>query len=145
MAQGIKKQWKSLPVQDRLRKLMELPPSQWGEADMKVISDATHKCTDGKGQLEFMLELGIAKGGSTGANPGAKRGGNSTKTVEGEADDQLALVCCGDLNMLLMEDNAERTSPATLMKLQTILKGASDRVKDILTARKGQPTWTSER
>ena len=61
MAEGIKARWKKLAPQARLRALMSVPPTQWTDADTKLIEDSLHKVSDGATQLEFMRELGLAK------------------------------------------------------------------------------------
>lgn len=69
MASGIKSRWKNLPIRDRLRALVETPSSQWSEVDVKLITDAVHKVTDGYTQTEFLQELGLAKLPSGNARP----------------------------------------------------------------------------
>lgn len=41
--------------------LLELAPHAWPENQQQLLEKAVHKITDGKTQLEFMFELGIAK------------------------------------------------------------------------------------
>lgn len=76
MAEGIKKKWKNLPSASLLRMLVQSPPSQWSDDDTKAIFTALHKCTDGLTQMEFMLDIGVAKkpsGGKGGAHGGGKK------------------------------------------------------------------------
>ena len=82
MSDGIKSRWKKLPVRDRLRSLMEVSPSQWSDDDTKLITDAVHKSTDGRTQLELMWDLGIAKKPS--GNPHAKGTGQPSKNLTAE-------------------------------------------------------------
>lgn len=140
MANGIKARWKTLPVRDRLRALMELPPSQWGEADMKVIADATHKCTDGKGQMEFMLELGIAKGAKTGRNPGDDAGGNDTSSLDDENSASLNEINLIQSDLMLLADSKNMQikdlPTANLFSLKNAAKVLCDRLDSEIKARK---------
>lgn len=72
MASGIKARWKKLAPQARLKELMTVPPSQWNEADTKLVTDSLHKVADGSTQIDFMRELGLAKekSGGPGREPG---------------------------------------------------------------------------
>ncbi|MDE2099093.1 MAG: hypothetical protein KGL39_17700 [Patescibacteria group bacterium] len=93
MADGIKARWKKLPARDRLRALMSMPPNQWSEPDVKLIGDAVHKATDGRTQLEFMWELGLAKrpqgSGAAGRAPG--EGGSKKLSLSEQAEAQRLL------------------------------------------------------
>ena len=82
MAEGVKAKWKKLAPQDRLKALMAVSPSQWSEKDMKLVCDSLHKVTDGKSQLDFMRELGLAK--KPQGNPNAT-GGTARKLTTAEA------------------------------------------------------------
>jgi hypothetical protein len=61
MAEACKPRLKKLAGSDRLRELLLQPPSQWTADDYTLIEATVHKITDGKTQLEFMWELGVAK------------------------------------------------------------------------------------
>ena len=61
MAKACRPRLKKLDGTDRLKALLELHPSQWSQDDTHLLSEAVHKITDGKTQLEFMWELGVAK------------------------------------------------------------------------------------
>ena len=92
MSRGVKSLWKKLPAREKLKALMSVPPSKWTEDDSKLIADATHKITDGRTQLEFMMDLGCCKKPS--GNPNPKDGGTKTKPTtaqEAEAAYQIAL------------------------------------------------------
>jgi hypothetical protein len=88
MAEGIKGKWRKLGVADQVKALMSVPPSQWNDEEAKLIQSAVHKVTDGKTQLEFMWELGIAKkpqgSGATGRAPG--EGGRKKLTMSETAE-----------------------------------------------------------
>ena len=88
MAQGVKARWKKLAPQDRLKALMAVSPSQWSDKDMKLVCDSLHKVTDGKSQLDFMRELGLAKkaqgSGATGRAPG--EGGRRKLSISEQAE-----------------------------------------------------------
>ena len=61
MARACRPRLKKLQGEDRLRALLEIPPSQWSEDDTALVDKAVRKLTDGQTQLEFMYELGLVK------------------------------------------------------------------------------------
>jgi hypothetical protein len=106
MADGVKKKWKKLAPQDRLKELMAVSPSAWTDKDMKLVCDSLHKVTDGKSQLDFMRELGLAK--KPPGNPNAT-GGTARKLTTAELSAQAraqALEDSGRLGAVLKSSNA---------------------------------------
>lgn len=106
MAKGVKAKWKKLAPQDRLKALMAVSPSQWSEKDMKLVCDSLHKVTDGKSQLDFMRELGLAKKprGNNDPTPGPAR-----KLTTAELSDQAkaqALEDSGRMGQVVKNSNA---------------------------------------
>jgi hypothetical protein len=61
MARAVKPRLKKLGGDERLRTLLALPVAEWTADDQAVIEAAVHKVADGRTQLDFMMELGIAK------------------------------------------------------------------------------------
>jgi hypothetical protein len=102
MARGVKALWKKLPAREKLKALMSVPPSQWTDDDSKLIADATHKITDGRTQLEFMMDLGCCK--KPPGNPNAKGTGSRALSISEKADAEKILVedC---MNRILMDLN----------------------------------------
>jgi hypothetical protein len=70
MAEGIRSKWKKLAPQERLQQLMSVAPSEWSEKDTKLVYDSLSKVCDGKTQIDFLRELGLAK--KAPGNPNAK-------------------------------------------------------------------------
>ena len=90
MSRGVKSLWKKLPAREKLKALMSVPPSKWTEDDSKLIADATHKITDGRTQLEFMMDLGCCKKPS--GNPNPKDGGDrKPKTTAEQREAAVAI------------------------------------------------------
>lgn len=61
MAEGLKVRLKKLPGSDRLRELMALPPAEWSIEEGAMIQQFVAQATDGKTQIDFLCELGLAK------------------------------------------------------------------------------------
>lgn len=62
MAEALKPRLRKLPgLGGIIREIIDVPLSQWPEEKCRLLTDAVHKLADGRGQLEFMLELGIVK------------------------------------------------------------------------------------
>lgn len=142
MADGVKRQWKKLPIRDRLNTLMSVPPSQWQDTDAKLISDAVHKATDGRTQLEFMWELGVAKkpqgSGARGRNKGE---GGRPKDMDVDAedtDDELLNDFRSDMRMFSHADDQtlRKISTAELVKHQAEVTAYASRIAQILKTRK---------
>jgi hypothetical protein len=77
MGRAVKSKWKKLPDGDRLKALMDLPVAAWTQGDCNLIDSAVHKVTDGRTQLEFLQELGLAK------KPGNPNLGGDTSEFRG--------------------------------------------------------------
>ena len=140
MAEGVKARWKKLPIRDRLNALMTVPPSQWAESDAKLISDAVHKATDGRTQLEFMWELGIAKnpGGGRGRKPGDGGRPKDMGMCDGDEDDHAIDEFRGDLRLLSHpdEESLDRMSTGALLKHQEEVTAYAAKISTILKRRK---------
>lgn len=141
MADKLKSKWKKLPIKDRLSALMTVAPSQWQETDAKLISDAVHKATDGRTQLEFMWELGIAKkpqgSGARGRKPG-EGGRPRDLDIEGEDDDGLLNEFRCDMRLFTcdLDDTLRKLSPSALSKHREEAVSYLARIDQVLKARK---------
>lgn len=71
-AADIKRRWKKIAPEARIRELIRLPVSDWSEADTKLVFEALVKAIDGATMIDFMRELGLAKqlARGTGREPG---------------------------------------------------------------------------
>lgn len=76
MAEAVKPRLKRLPgIGALIRSILETPIGQLTDDQSKLLADAVHKVADGKTQLEFMFELGIAKLPQGSAAKGGNLGG----------------------------------------------------------------------
>jgi len=139
MADGIKSRWKKLPIRDRLHSLMAVPPSQWQDDDAKLITDALHKATDGRTQLEFMWELGLAKkpqgAGARGRKPG--EGGRAANLDVGD-EDELLKEFRFDMKLFTSPNDTtlQQVSTATLLQHRDEAAAYLQRIVEILKRRK---------
>ena len=145
MAKACKPRLKKLGGMASFKDLLQLPPSQWTDVQRDSLSTAVRKITDGKTQLEFMWELGVAKGGK------AARGGDTSK---GEKDEEIPATPEETANLLIMSP-AQRlftefyreTKPGAHQwaflsekdqaDLDTMLKDMRGDLKEAKTAREG--------
>jgi hypothetical protein len=77
MAEAIRPRLKKLGGSFEALPMLELPPAQWNDEQRATLATVVKKATDGKTQLDFLTELGLAKkpqgsgvkGGAKPANP----------------------------------------------------------------------------
>ncbi|MCX8156175.1 MAG: hypothetical protein N3J91_06995 [Verrucomicrobiae bacterium] len=70
LAQAIKPRLRRLGAEERLRELINSSPSTWNQDETDLVFKSLEKITDGKTQLDFLSEIGLAKrapGGPGGA------------------------------------------------------------------------------
>lgn len=89
MAEAIRPRLKKLPgLGDLLAEIVDLPISQLDADKQQLLSDAVHKLADGKSQMEFMWDLGIAKLPQGHAAKGGDMGGEK-KPAEPPSDEAM--------------------------------------------------------
>jgi hypothetical protein len=80
MAEVAKPRLKKLGGADSFKRLLELPPSAWNAAQRESLAKAVHKITDGKTQVQYMLDLGVSKA----PQGSAAKGGQQEKKKDEE-------------------------------------------------------------
>jgi len=133
MADALKRRWQALPVSDRLRQLMAVPPSDWAEDDTKLIADAVAKATTGRTQLDFLVELGITRR----PDPAPVR---QSRPVQDSVSDRAALLAEFRAEMrtltLPLDDTLSRLPIHDLLAHQAEVAAYAARIAEILRSRK---------
>jgi len=89
MADACRPRIKRMSGADRLVDLLQMPPSQWTMVEAELVCGAVHKLSDGKTQMEFMLELGITKmPQGAGAKGGARPPAGKKDALQALAEEQ---------------------------------------------------------
>lgn len=141
MAESVRSDFKKLGLADRFRALLQTHPSQWAESDVKLLSDALAKCTDGMTQGDFLEKLGLIKKTNRGRPPDCTAGGNSTRS-DGELDANAIAFAdfLADVNLFGEDDDTvmAATDSPKLYSLVNALNILTQRLDKILNARKSQ-------
>lgn len=95
MAEAVRPRLRKLPgVGELFRELLKLPIAQLSVGQIQLLSDAVHRIADGRTQLEFELEMGLAKApqgsAAKGGNLGGGRPARGAADVSAEAQEQIA-------------------------------------------------------
>lgn len=88
----------------QLGEILAKNPSALTPAEQELLTKAVKKITDGRTQLEFMLELGVAK---TPQGAGAKGGNTRGKDVAGEQDPAAPILSETEAQLQLRKQEAE--------------------------------------
>lgn len=88
----------------QLGEILGKHPAALTAVEQELLTKAVHKITDGRTQLEFMLELGVAK---TPQGAGAKGGNTRGKDVAGEADPAAPIMSETEAQLQLRKQEAE--------------------------------------
>ncbi len=130
MAKEAAKRLKKLNLDGQVtfRELMELPVDQWTDEQMTIVTSAIAKLTDGKTQLDFMRELGLAKKPIGHGLKNSKRGtGGKGGDDEKEAEDSPELAAIDiwkpTIELLEQEGLTEKSFAHLPKKWITRLKG----------------------
>lgn len=101
MAEAVKPRLKKLPgAGELLREILAKPVAELTEAQASLLAETVRKICDGRTQLDFLLELGLAKAPQGSAATGGDHGGGRkplTPEEQFEAQRQLALTDWSDI------------------------------------------------
>ena len=132
MADALKRRWQALPVSDRLRQLMTVPPSQWGEDDARLIADAVSQATQGRTQIDFLAELGL-----TAPRPGSTQPRRSSPADSQPADSLAEFRAEMRALTLPLDDTLSRMPIHDLLAHQSEVAAYAARIAEVIRARKG--------
>ena len=132
MADCLKRRWQTLPVSDRLRQLMTVPPSQWGEDDARLIADAVSQATQGRTQIDFLAELGL-----TAPRPGSTQPRRSSPADSQPADSLAEFRAEMRALTLPLDDTLSRMPIHDLLAHQSEVAAYAARIAEVIRARKG--------
>jgi hypothetical protein len=101
MADAVRPRLKKLPgAGEMLREILARPVAELTEAQAGLLAETVRKICDGRTQMDFLIELGLAKAPQGAAAVGGDHGGGRkplTPEEQYEAQRQLALTDWGDI------------------------------------------------
>lgn len=131
MAEAVKPRLRKLNgVGALMRDILAKPVSQLTENQQRLLTDAVHKVADGRGQMEFLAELGLAKKAQGAAAKGGDTGGAASGAAR--SPDALRLVAEADWQAVVQKLRLARANFTLLDELA--LTAVSTAMEDSLAA-----------